>query len=99
LVLLDVMMPGMNGFELCRMLRQRCSKRPFLPILFLSASDSFEQRLEATAAGADGFITKPYEPQALIATVRAHLKRAALLERCRLDGMKPAAEPAWLTEK
>ena len=99
LILLDVLMPGMNGFELCRMLRQRCARRPFLPILFLSANDSFEQRLEATTAGADGFITKPYEPQALIATVRAHLKRAALLERCRMDSLKPAHnEPAWLNE-
>jgi CheY-like chemotaxis protein len=99
LILLDVVMPGMNGFELCKLLRQRCSKRPFLPILFLSSSDTFETRLEATAAGADAFITKPYEPAALVATVRAHLKRAAFLERCRLDGQKPPHEPEWLTEK
>lgn len=90
LVLLDVVMPGLNGFDLCRLLRQRTTRRPFLPILFLSSSDTFEQRLEATAAGADGFITKPYEPQALVAIVRAHLKRAAFLERARLDGLKAA---------
>jgi CheY-like chemotaxis protein len=98
LILLDVVMPEMNGFELCKLLRQRCARRPFLPILFLTSNDNPEQRLQAIAAGADGFITKPYEPQQLIATVRAHLQRAAFLERCRVDGMKPTALPTWLTE-
>lgn len=81
LVLLDVVMPRVNGFELCRMLRERCTSRPFLPILFLTSVSSFEQRLEGLAAGGDDFIIKPYHPPELIGLIRAHLRRAALLEK------------------
>ena len=81
LILLDVVMPGVNGFELCRMLRERSTQRPFLPILFLTSVSSFEQRLEGLAAGGDDFIIKPYHPPDLIGLIRAHLRRAALLEK------------------
>jgi CheY-like chemotaxis protein len=80
LVLLDVVMPGMNGFQLCRKLRERSTQRPFLPILFLTSVSSFEERLEGLAAGADDFIRKPFQPEELIGLVRAHLRRAAFLE-------------------
>jgi CheY-like chemotaxis protein len=80
LVLLDVVMPEMNGIQLCRMLRERSTQRPFLPILFLTASSSDEERLEGIAAGGDDFIRKPFQPEELIALVRAHLRRAAFLE-------------------
>ena len=84
LILLDVVMPGVNGFELCRLLRERCSKRPFLPILFLTSVSSFEQRLEGIAAGGDDFVIKPYHPPELIGLIRAHLRRAAFLEKQRV---------------
>src|SRR5205814_2317094 len=80
LILLDVVMPGMNGFQLCRKLRERSTQRPFLPILFLTASTSFEERLEGLTAGGDDFIRKPFHPEELVALVRAHLKRAQFLE-------------------
>ncbi|GEM_PF-3122947 len=80
LILLDVVMPGVNGFELCRLLREKCVQRPFLPILFLTSVTSFEQRLEGLAAGGDDFISKPYHPPELVGLVRAHLRRAAFLE-------------------
>ncbi len=83
LILLDVVMPGVNGFELCRMLRERCTQRPFLPILFLTSVSSFEQRLEGLAAGGDDFIIKPYQPTEMIGLIRAHLRRAAFLEKQR----------------
>lgn len=88
LILLDVVMPGVNGFELCRMLRERCTQRPFLPILFLTSVSSFEQRLEGLAAGGDDFIIKPYHPPELIGLIRAHLRRAAFLEKQRARAAK-----------
>ena len=60
---------------------ERCAARPFLPIVFLTSSNTFEQRLEALAAGGDDIISKPYDPVELVALVRAHLRRAAFLER------------------
>lgn len=80
LILLDVVMPGMNGFQLCKKLRERSTQRPFLPILFLTAATSFEERLEGLEAGGDDFIRKPFQPEELVALVRAHLKRAQFLE-------------------
>jgi serine/threonine protein kinase/CheY-like chemotaxis protein len=80
LVLLDVVMPEMNGIQLCRKLRERSTQRPFLPILFLSASISEDERLEGIAAGGDDFIRKPFNAEELIALVRAHLRRAQFLE-------------------
>ncbi len=85
LILLDVVMPGVNGFELCKMLRERCTQRPFLPIVFLTSVSSFEQRLEGLAAGGDDFIIKPYHPPELIGLIRAHLRRAAFLEKQQRD--------------
>ena len=90
LILLDVVMPEVNGFELCRMLRERCARRPFLPILFLSSVSSFEQRVEGIAAGGDDFIVKPYHPPELIGLIRAHLRRAAFLEKQRLGSVRRA---------
>ncbi len=81
LILLDVVMPRVNGYQLCRMLRERCRARPFLPIVFLTTAASFDQRLLALEAGGDDVIAKPYEPAQLVDLVRAHLKRAAFLER------------------
>jgi serine/threonine-protein kinase len=84
LILLDVVMPRMNGFQLCRKLRELCVARPFLPIVFLTTASSFDMRLEALSAGGDDVIAKPYDPVQLVELVRAHLKRAALLERMSL---------------
>lgn len=81
LILLDVNMPDVDGYELCRRIRAHCTQRPFLPILFLSSALSFEERLKGLAAGGDDFLGKPYEPQELVAVVRAHLQRAGFLEQ------------------
>lgn len=84
LILLDVVMPRMNGFQLCKKLRELCVARPFLPIVFLTTASSFDMRLEALSAGGDDVIAKPYDPVQLVELVRAHLKRAAFLERLSL---------------
>ena len=94
LILLDVNMPEVDGYELCRRIRAHCTQRPFLPILFLSSALSFEERLKGLAAGGDDFLGKPYEPQELVAVVRAHLQRAGFLEHLARERAVQAARGA-----
>jgi DNA-binding response OmpR family regulator len=75
LILLDVLMPGMNGFELCKRIRE--SKDTRTPIIFVSAACSLEERTKGLDAGADDFIRKPYDPAELLARVRGQLRRVA----------------------
>jgi len=69
LVLLDIQMPGMNGYEVCRRLRDDPATR-FLPVVMVTSSDS-EVRINALEAEADDFITKPFDQQELLARVRS----------------------------
>jgi DNA-binding response OmpR family regulator len=78
LVLLDVVMPGMNGFELCGRIREQHAGT--VPIIFVSAACSLEERTRGLQAGADDFVRKPYDPADLVARVRGHLSRAASLK-------------------
>lgn len=72
LVLLDLMMPGISGYEICRMLRQK--KQPHeLPVLFLTARNQVTDLAEAFAVGANDFITKPVSRAELLARVETHL--------------------------
>ncbi|MGB0386068.1 MAG: response regulator [Ardenticatenaceae bacterium] len=75
-VLLDVMMPGMDGFELCRRIRQN-PLTASVPIIMVTAVDGVDNRLQAIEAGADDFINKPYDGVELRARLRAitHLNR------------------------
>ncbi len=75
LILLDVMLPGMNGFEVARGLR----KEGFTsPILMLTALDSDEDQVKGLDAGADDYVTKPFSTEALLARIRANLRRTEL---------------------
>jgi two-component system OmpR family response regulator/two-component system response regulator RstA len=78
LVILDVMLPGLDGFDICRELRARGAT---LPILFLTARDEDFDRVLGLELGADEFITKPVQPRVLLAHIRAILRRVGMRER------------------
>lgn len=71
IIILDVMMPGMNGFELCEMIRKSIS----CPIIFLSARDSEEDRIKGLLVGGDDYLVKPFSMKELHARVVAHIRR------------------------
>ncbi len=73
LVLLDVMMPGLNGFEVARRIRQNAEHR-LLPIILLTALRETEDRIKGIEAGCDDFISKPFDKIELIARVKSLLK-------------------------
>jgi len=73
-VLLDVLMPGLDGLEVCRRLRRTGST---LPILMLTARAEVENRVEGLDAGADDYVTKPFALEELLARLRALLRRTA----------------------
>lgn len=72
LVILDWMLPGMDGLEVCRRLREGGE----VPILMLTAKDSVPERVEGLDAGADDYMVKPFQQEELLARVRALLRRA-----------------------
>lgn len=74
LAILDVMMPDINGYELCRQLRARPDTAR-LPIIILTTLTEIDERLKAFEAGADDFIAKPFNPQELQARVKVLLRR------------------------
>jgi len=89
LVLLDVMLPGLNGFEVCAGLRER---HAHLPILMLTARGSEEDVLTGFRAGADDYVTKPFAVAELVARVEAILRRSGALHR---EGDSPFAFGNW----
>ncbi len=73
LFLLDIMLPGINGLDLCRQIRQH-EQLGKTPVIFLSAKTQEPDRLLAFDAGGDGYITKPFSPRELIARIRNVLR-------------------------
>ncbi|HHE41859.1 MAG TPA: response regulator transcription factor [Dehalococcoidia bacterium] len=71
LIVLDIMMPKMDGVELCRVLRQESD----VPIIMLTARTTDEDKLKGLDTGADDYVTKPFSPRELAARVRAVLRR------------------------
>ena len=72
LILLDIMMPGMDGYEVCRRLKEN-KKTQDIPIIFVTAKSDVEDELRGLALGAVDYITKPINPPIVLARVKAHL--------------------------
>lgn len=77
LVILDIMLPGMDGMEVCRRIRQEHE----LPIIMLSAKSGEMDKVICLGIGADDYVTKPFSPLELVARVKAHLRRAEKSKR------------------
>jgi two-component system response regulator CpxR len=98
LILLDVMLPGLDGFELLRQVR----RRSFVPIIMLTARTTKDDRIAGLDAGADDFLPKPFDPEELAARIRAVLRRvnrftAGVPETIEVNRIRlsPATREAW----
>lgn len=85
MIILDLMLPGMTGEELLK--RIRAEKQPDIPVLVLSAKSSLADKVQLLTGGADDYMTKPFEPEELLARITACLRRAQ-----RMPAAKPAAD-------
>jgi two-component system response regulator MprA len=95
LVVLDVLMPGMDGLTACRRLR---AADPHLPVLMLTARDLTGDRVAGLDAGADDYLAKPFELDELLARVRALLRRGALTGEGAESGPGTAARADHILE-
>jgi two-component system copper resistance phosphate regulon response regulator CusR len=81
-VVLDVMIPGRNGFELCRELRANGSN---VPVIMLTARDAVRDRVAGLDSGADDYLTKPFEVAELLARLRALLRRGHVMHTALIN--------------
>jgi DNA-binding response OmpR family regulator len=79
LMVLDVMMPRMDGYEVCRQIRSRVETET-IPIIFLSAKTEEDDQIKGLMMGADDYLTKPVSPQVIVAHVKAVLRRSGVEE-------------------
>jgi class 3 adenylate cyclase len=96
IVLLDVLMPGIDGYEVCRRIRENLATR-FLPVVMITASAP-RQRLTAIEAGADDFIQKPFDQPELLARVRSLLRIKEYHDTIETQASTLAAQAAELAE-
>ena len=91
LLILDLMLPGMDGFEICRRFRQ--SKNT--PIIMISAKKDDIDKIRGLGLGADDYMTKPFSPSEMVARVKAHLARYEIIE---IRGLKidKTARRVWV---
>ncbi|MFC9590563.1 response regulator transcription factor [Streptomyces sp. NPDC056944] len=97
LVVLDLMLPGMDGLEVCRLLRARADGRPSVPVVMLTARGDEDDRILGLEVGADDYVTKPFSPRELVLRVRSVLRRtssAALADEPRLAAAGLEVDPA-----
>lgn len=101
LVILDVMLPILDGFELL----QRLRRRKELPIIMLTARVQQEDRIRGLDSGADDYLPKPFDPDELLARIRAVLRRSESLNRVQVDEIaignirvNPTTREAWLED-
>ena len=87
LIVLDVMLPGLDGFEICRILRREMN----VPILMLTARDDEIDKVVGLEMGADDYLTKPFSMRELMARVKAHLRRVRMI-REEMEGEEATTE-------
>jgi len=99
-VLLDVMLPGMDGFDVCRGLR---AEKVWAPVLMLTARNAVADRIHGLDAGADDYLAKPFSFEELLARVRALARRGRVERPAVLSGgdltMDPATRQVWRDEQ
>ncbi|MEL7645154.1 MAG: response regulator transcription factor [Anaerolineaceae bacterium] len=93
LVILDVMLPGLDGFEVCRILRQEAN----IPVLMLTARDDEIDRVVGLEVGADDYLAKPFSMRELIARVKALLRRVRLIREDMVTEKQEAEQPKLIT--
>jgi DNA-binding response OmpR family regulator len=86
-IILDIMLPEMNGWEMCRQIRQTFN----VPIIMLTARTDEVDRIMGLEMGADDYVTKPFSPRELVARVRAILRRASQVNKEDIDFLKYAS--------
>jgi DNA-binding response OmpR family regulator len=91
LILLDIMLPGLDGIEICRILRQEMS----VPIIMLTTRDEEIDTVVGLEVGADDYVTKPFSMRELMARVKASLRRVRLTREESAGRRKEESETAW----
>ena len=84
LVLLDIMMPGMNGYEVCRTIRKNPATE-ILPVVMVTSLDPTEERINGLQAGADDFLAKPVDEQELLVRIRSLLRIKELYDTVQVQ--------------
>jgi signal transduction histidine kinase len=79
LILLDVMMPGMDGLEICKILKENPSTRE-IPVIFMTALSNTEDKVKGFMSGAVDYITKPFQKEEVLARINIHLERQSLIK-------------------
>lgn len=94
LVLLDIHLPDIDGYEVCRVLKND-EKTKDIPIIFITSMDSEQERVKGFEAGSEDYVVKPFYPQELLARVKAHLAtRSAKAQAVELGRLKVFREMA-----
>ena len=95
LVVLDLMLPGIDGLEVCRRLRKACDGHAALPVVMLTALGEENDRVLGLETGADDYLTKPFSPRELALRVQAVLRRASWPEAGVTAMPRRCARDAW----
>jgi DNA-binding response OmpR family regulator len=97
LILLDVLMPGLNGFDTCRCIKAQSAYRD-IPILFMTALTDIDSKLQGFEAGGVDYVTKPFETSEVLARVHTHLTMRRLHQRLALQNAELQVTNVQLSE-
>ncbi len=99
LMIFDVMLPGMSGYDLCREIRKD-KAFIFTPVIYVTTKGQLDDKIAGLKTGADDYIVKPFEPEELVARVGAHIGRIELLKELSIkDGLTRAFNHRYFQER